>query len=175
MSSVALQAATAVHLLAAAVFVGSNVFLDFVFSRRLELIPPGQAARLGERVGADFALLNWSSLLLLFVSGAVLTVEVGVDSRLLDAGFYVGGYGAALAAMVVLWLTIVASSATLTFYLRPRVVMRLPLQTRILDVEPARARSVALAAWMRRLARYNALASMLAIVAGGSLRWGGFF
>jgi uncharacterized membrane protein len=160
------QAATALHLLAAAVFAGSNVFLDFVLGRHLALIPPGQATRLGERVGADFALLNWAALLALLASGAVLIAELGIDARLLEPGFYATGYGLAMTAMTALWVSVVASSALLTFYLRPRVLVKLPAG--------ASVHSVAMAAWMRRLARFNGAASLLAIVAGGTLRWGGF-
>jgi uncharacterized membrane protein len=175
MSSYVLQVATALHLLAAAVFVGSNVFLDFILSRRLELIPPGQAARLSEKVGSDFALLNWTALLVLLASGVALILELRLDPQLLTAGFYATGYGLALATMVALWITVVGCSAVLAFYLRPRVLVKLPIDTRILDVEPARMRSIAMATWMRRLARYNGFASILAMVVGGSLRWGGFF
>lgn len=175
MSSFVLQAATALHLLAAAVFVGSNVFLDFVFSPRLALIPPGQATRLSEKVGSDFALLNWAALLTLLASGAVLVVELGIDPRLLEARFYATGYGLALATMSLLWLSVVVSSALLTFYLRPRVLVKLPIATRVYEVEPAKRRSAAMAVWMRRLARYNGVASLLALIAGGTLRWGGFF
>jgi uncharacterized membrane protein len=174
-TSYVLQAATALHVLAAAVFVGSNVFLDFILSRRLELIPPGQAARLSEKVGADFALLNWTALLVLLASGAALILKLNLDPQLLTASFYATGYGLALATMVALWVTVLGCSAVLSFYLRPRVVVKLPVETRILDVEPARLRSIAMATWLRRLARYNGVASILAIAVGGSLRWGGFF
>lgn len=173
--SYVLQVATALHVLAAAVFVGSNVFLDFILSRRLELIPPGQAARLSEKVGGDFAVLNWAALAVLLGSGTALILKLNLDAELLRASFYSTGYGLALAAMIALWLAVVVSSALMTFYLRPRVLGKLPINTRIHDLEPSRLQSVATATWMGRLARFNGFASILAILVGGSLRWGGFF
>jgi uncharacterized membrane protein len=174
-TSLVLQGATALHLLSVAVFVGSNVFLSFIFSPRLELIPPGQAARLSEKVGGDFALLNWVALLVLLASGAVLVLELDLYPQLLTADFYATGYGSALATMMALGITVVVCSAVLTFYLRPRVLVKLPAETAVYDIEPVRLRSIAMATRMRWLARYNLFASALAIVAGGSIRWGGFF
>jgi uncharacterized membrane protein len=169
-----LQILVSIHLLFAAVFVGSNVFLDFLLTRRLDLIPPGQAARLGDKLGTDFAILNWITLLGLPLSGVLLLWRLGSLSSLLDPAFFTGGYGAALLTMITIWFTLIITAAILTFYLRPRVVVKLPYDATRQQVEGSRTDAVRYANWMKRLARYNVISSMVAIVIGGFLRFGGF-
>ncbi len=174
MKSLDLQILVAIHLLFAAVFVGSNVFLDFLLTPRLDLIPPGQAARLGDKLGTDFAILNWIALLGSPVSGLSLLWRLGDLSSLLDPKFFVSGYGAALLSMMTIWLTLIITAAILTFYLRPRVVVKLPYDATRQQVEGSRTDAMRYANWMRRFARYNVVSSMVAIVIGGFLRFGGY-
>jgi uncharacterized membrane protein len=169
-----LQILISIHLLFAAVFVGSNVFLDFLLTPRLDLIPPGQAARLGDKLGTDFAILNWITLVGLPLSGLLLLWRLGELPSLLDPEFFAGGYGAALLTMITIWLTLIITAAILTFYLRPRVVVKLPYNATRQQVEGSRTDAVRYANWMKRLARYNVISSMVAIVIGGFLRFGGY-
>lgn len=169
-----LQILVGLHILLAALFVGSNVFLDFLLTPRLDLIPPGQAARLGEKVGVDFAILNWISLVGLPVTGIWMLVRFGSLGRLAEPGFYATGYGSALLAMMIIWLCLAVTGAILTFVLRPRAVVKLPYDASRQDVENGRTKAIDTAAWMRRLARFNAIASMLSVLIGGALRFGGF-
>ena len=173
-TSLDLQILVSIHMLFAAVFVGSNVFLDFLLTPRLDLIPPGQAARLGDKLGTDFAVLNWITLLGLPLSGLLLLWRLNELPLLLDPHFFVGGYGAALLTMITIWLSLVITAAILTFYLRPRVVVKLPYNATRQQVEGSRTDAMEYAKWMKRLARYNVFSSMLAIVIGGFLRFGGF-
>ena len=173
-TSLDLQILVSIHLLFAAVFVGSNVFLDFLLTPRLDLIPPGQAARLGDKLGTDFAWLNWIALMGLPLSGLLLLWRLGNLSSLLDPTFFIGGYGAALLTMMTIWLTLIITAAILTFYLRPRVVVKLPYDATRQQVEGSRTDAMKYADWMKTLARYNVISSMVAIVIGGFLRFGGF-
>src|SRR5208282_1703808 len=123
------------HILFAAVFVGSNVFLDFLLTPRLDVIPPGQAARLGDKIGVDFAILNFIAL-----------------------------GGLPLTALLLLWrLSLVVTATFLTFYLRPRVLIKVPFDTTRQQVESARTDAMLYATWMQRFARYNVIVSALAI------------
>ncbi len=169
-----LGALSGLHILFAAIFVGANVFLDFLLAPRLDLIPPGQAARLGEKLGMDFAILSWVSLVGLAATGLLLAWRLGFAEQLVDPDFYFSRYGAPLLVKMTIWWTLVASGAILTFYLRPRVVVKLPYSTSRTQVESAREATVQNAAWMRRLARYNAIASSVAILSAGFLGRGGF-
>jgi uncharacterized membrane protein len=169
-----LQILIAVHLLCAAVFVGSNIFLDFLLTPSLDVIPPGQAARLGDRLGTQFAILNWITLVGLPASGFLLLWRIGKLPALVNHHFYLSGYGEALVAMMLIWLSLIVTATILTFYLRPRVVVKLPYDSSRQQVETARTDAIAYATWMRRLARYNAISSAVAILVGGTLRYGGF-
>lgn len=167
--------ALGLHILFAATFVGSNVFLEFLLSRRLALIPPGQAARLSERLGLDFAVLTWLSLVAMGATGAVLLWKGGLLESLTYREFYTSGYGSALVTMMGLWFTLVVAGAVITFFLRPRVSPKLPMDATREEVDEARERGMRTAAWLRHLARYNLVASTLAIIVGGFLALGGFF
>ena len=173
-SSLDLQILVSFHLFFAAVFVGSNVFLDFLLTPRLDLIPPGQAARLGDKLGTDFAWLNWIALLGSPLSGLLLLWRLGTFSSLFDPAFYLTGYGAALLSMMTIWLSLIVTAAILTFYLRPRVVVKLPYDATRQQVEGSRTSAMDYAKWMKRLARYNVISSSLVILIGGFLRFGGF-
>ncbi len=162
------------HILFAAVFVGSNVFLDFLLTPRLDVIPPGQAARLGDKIGVDFAILNWVTLGGLPLTGLLLLWRLSAIGRLITWQFYGTGYGIALLCMIVIWLTLVVSAAILTFYLRPRVLIKVPFDTTRQQVESARTDAMLSATWMQRFARFNVIVSVLAILIGGFLRFGGF-
>ncbi|MBI2964307.1 MAG: CopD family protein [Deltaproteobacteria bacterium] len=163
------------HVLCAGIFVGANVFLDFLLTPRLELIPPGQAARLGDRLGVDFARLIWATLIGLPATGLLMLLRFGLWGDLVDYQFYLTGYGSALLFMIVIWLTVTVNGAILTFYLRPRVIVKLPYDATRQEIEDKRNAAPDAAAWMRRLARYNAIAGMVGVMVGGFLRFGGFF
>ncbi|MCC7411619.1 MAG: CopD family protein [Gammaproteobacteria bacterium] len=168
------QILVGLHILMAALFVGSNVFLDFLLTPRLDLIPPGQAARLGEKLGYDFAILNWISLFGLPVTGLLLLQQFGNLGQIFQPDFYAGSYGLALLVMMLLWLSLALTGAYLTWILRPRAVVKLPYDASRQDVEDSRAGAIAATEWMRRLARFNAVASVVAVLVGGFLRFGGF-
>jgi uncharacterized membrane protein len=161
------------HIVFAGIFVGSNVFLDFLLTPRLDLLPPGQAARLGEKLGTDFAILNWVSLIGLPVTGLSTLWMLGSLGELANPAFYLTAYGRTLTVMMTIWATLVVTGSILTFYLRPRVVVKLPYDATRQEVENARTQAVEMAKWMRWLARYNAVASTFGLVVGGFLRFGG--
>ncbi|HVA76242.1 MAG TPA: hypothetical protein VNF27_00020 [Candidatus Binataceae bacterium] len=174
MKLIILQMLIALHLLFAAVFVGSNIFLDFLLTPSLDVIPPGQAARLGDKLGTQFAILNWITLLGLPLTGFLLLWRLGDLPALMNHRYYMTGYGGALLLMILIWVSLMVTAAILTFYLRPRVIVKLPFDTTRQQVEGARADSILYAGWMQKLARYNAVSSSVAIVVGGVLRFGGF-
>jgi uncharacterized membrane protein len=172
--TIELQILVGLHILFAAVFVGSNVFLDFLLTPRLDLIPPGQAARLGDKVGVDFAILNFAALGGLPITGLLLLWRMSTIGELVTAGFYLTGYGVALSSMMTIWLTLVLTAVILTFYLRPRVLVKLPYDATRQQVEASRTDAIRYAGWMKWLARYNVIASTIALLIGGFLRFGGF-
>ncbi len=169
-----LQILVALHMLFAGVFVGSNVFLDYLLTPRLDLIPPGQAARLGEKLGVDFAWLNWVCLAGLPITGLLLFYWFGPIGLLLQPRFYLTPYGLALLIMFLIWVSLVFTAVVLTWVLRPQVIVKLPYDASRQEVEASRTQAVAAADRMRQFARYNAIVSIINILIGGFLRFGGF-
>ncbi|MGA8344732.1 MAG: hypothetical protein WB781_22570, partial [Candidatus Sulfotelmatobacter sp.] len=88
--------------------------------------------------------------------------------------FYGSGYGVALLSMIMIWLSLVVTATILTFYLRPRVLIKVPYDTTRQQVESARQDAMLYATWMQRLARFNVVVSVLAVLVGGCLRFSGF-
>ncbi len=172
--TIELQILIGLHLLFAGVFVGSNIFLDVLLAPRLDLIPPGQAARLGDKLGTDFAILNWIALGGLPLTGVLFLWCLGSLGQFSQMSFYTSGYGVALLLMIMIWASLVTTATILTFYLRPRVVVKLPYDATRQQVEGSRTDAMLYANWMRRLARYNAAVSVIAVLVGGFLRFGGF-
>lgn len=162
------------HILFAGIFSGTNVYLDFIFTPALSKILPGQALRVGDRVGVRVAVLTLGSLLGLPATGLALLYRFGGLGSIGAASFYANGYGAALATMMLAWASAFASGLVMLFYLRPMAVVRLPIDAPKDVIEAARDRGIKAATWMGRLAKYNAFASFIAIFVGGFLRYGGF-
>ena len=170
-----LKLLTVGHIFFAALFVGGNVFMDFLLSPRLELIPPGQAARLGEKLGTDFARYNWICLGGLVIFGSALSWRLGFFGSLVNPTFLTSGYGSALLVKELIWTSLVITGAYMTFYLRPRVIVKLPYDASREEIEADRDATLGYANQMRWLARYNAIAAIVALTAAGFLRQGGLF
>lgn len=170
-----LKSLLALHVLFAALFVGGNVFMDFILTPRLELIPPGQAARLGEKMGNDFAWLNWVCLVGLLGSGLWLAFHNGIQGSLFDPAFLTTSYGTALLVKEVMWGSLIVTGGLMTFYLRPRVIVKLPYDVTRAQIDSDREATIRNAAWMRRLARYNALAGTTALLSGVFMAGGGLW
>src|SRR5208282_3916844 len=110
-NSLDLQILASFHMLFAAVFVGSNVFLDFLLTPRLDLIPPGQAARLGDKLGTDFAWLNWVALMGPPLSGLLMRWRLCTFSSSPETGFYIADYGAGIATIIAIWISFISNGA----------------------------------------------------------------
>src|SRR5665647_1127427 len=151
MTVLILKLAFASHILFAALFVGGNVFLDFILTPRLDLIPPGQAARLGEKMGNDFAIYNWVCLIGLLLTGPLLAWRLGIEHSLITLSFYKTSYGAGLLAMESIWATLVVTGSIMTFYLRPRLIVKLPYNAGRDEITADRDASIRYADWMRWL------------------------
>lgn len=167
-----MQLALALHLLAAAVFVGCNVLLERVVYR-LDAIPPREAARMGELIGTDIVFINFGALLTAFGSGLYMLWYNGTLGDALTFGFYSDAYGRTLGLMMALWASLIVTSSVITFYLRPRLLVKLPFNTSRDALEPIGAQAMAANEWMSRLGRYNLAAGVAAILSGALLHFGG--
>jgi len=163
------------HVLFAALFVGGNAFLDFLLSPRLDLLPPGQAARLGEKLGMDFAIYSWAALIGLFLTGMISLYQMDLLAQLVEAEFWGTDYGRALASMSIGWLIMIVSATILTFYLRPRVVVKIPHDATREMATGKRDDTVRYAKYMSWLARFNAVGSIALVFIGVFLTKNGGF
>lgn len=167
-----LQVLAGLHILSAAVFVGSNTLLESLL-RRLSLIPPRDAATLSDRLGVDLAVVNFSALGVLAATGIARLFVSDVADQAFKLSFWTSGYGLALAAMIGLWVTLVASAFTL-MSLRGRAVVKLPFDATREEVKERAEVAIRAAALMRKLGVYNLAAGAAIILVGGFLRYGGF-
>ncbi len=166
------QLTSGAHLLAAGVFVGSNVLLERVV-KRLDAVPPREAARLGELLGTDVVYINFTALIVLGATGIYLLKDMTFGAFAQPA-FYISGYGFARSLMIILWLTVIISSSVMTFYLRPRMLPKLPYDVTRDALKQIGERAMAANAWTTRLGRYNLAAGALSMFIGGFVQPSGF-
>jgi len=163
-----------IHILSAAVLVGSVFFNYFLLRPALRLIPPAHAVVVAQRVGTVFTYSGWAALILLFLSGALRLPSLTV---IFQPDFYTAGYGRAVALMIFLWFLTVVSSTIMTFVLRPKLMRKLTVNSNptLADVEKRRADQIAASTWLDRLQLANVITSTLALIAGASGVYGGLF
>ncbi len=175
MDPLILKVFLSLHVAFAALFVGGNVFMDFLLSPRLDLIPPGQAARLGEKLGNDFAIFNWVCLIGIMITGWLVLWRKGIEQSVFDIEFIQTSYGAALLIKEVIWTTLIFTGAAMTFYLRPRVIVKLPYDASREEIESKREDTMNYSKYMRWMARYNGVAAVVALLAAVFMAQGGIW
>lgn len=163
-----------IHILSAAVLVGSVIFNYFLLRPALRLIPPAHAVVVAQRVGNLFTYTGWTALGLLFLSGLL---RLGDPSIILKLDFYTSGYGRSLGMMIIFWFLTVVSSTIMTFTLRPKLMKKLSVSSNptLADVEKRRADQMYASTWMDWLQLANVITATLALVAGASIAFGGLF
>lgn len=167
-----LQILSGLHILAAGVFVGSNALIELLV-RRLELIPPADAATVSSKLGLDLTVLNGGALVVAGGTGIGRIFVSETEDQYAEAGFWGTGYGIAMACMIGLWLTLLVTAAVLV-YLRRLAVAKLPFDATREEVERSAESGMRAADWMRRIGWYNLAAGIALVGVGGFLRYGGF-
>ena len=166
-----------IHDLAAASLVGSVIFNYFLLRPSLRLIPPAHAVVIAQRVGTLFTYTGWTSLVLLFLSGLLRLYYSGRLEFILTVDLYAHGPGRSLALMILFWFITVVSSTIMTFALRPKLMKKLTViaNPTLADVEKRRATQIASSTWLDRLQLLNVVTSILALIAGVAIAYGGLF
>jgi len=166
-----------IHILAAATLVGSVIFNYFLLRPTLRLIPPAHAVVIAQRVGSLFTYTGWAALILLFLSGLLRLYFTGRLWLLVSLDLYAHAPGGSLAFMLLFWLLTVASSAYMTYALRPKLMKKLSVSSNptLADVEKRRQDQMAASAWLERLQLLNFITSTIAAIAGASIAAGGLF
>ncbi len=113
-----------VHVLAAAIWVGGMIFVALVVVpviRRKEL--QGAAARLIHFTGIRFRWVGWACFVLLVLTGLFNVLVRGIGwADFFTPQFWAGPFGRLLAAKLVVFALILASSAVHDFVIGPRAV-----------------------------------------------------
>lgn len=166
-----------IHVLSAAVLVGFTLFNYFILRPALRLIPPAHAVVIAQRVGTLFTYTGWTALGLLFLSGVLRLYYAGDLGVVFTLDLYVHAHGRSLAIMILLWLVTVVSSSIMTFVLRPRLIKKLSVTANpsLADVEKRRTAQIAASLWVDRLQLIIVFTSILALIAGVSIMYGGLF
>ncbi len=166
-----------IHDLAAATLVGSVIFSYFLLRPALRLIPPAHAVVIAQRVGNVFTYTGWTALILLFLSGILRIYYTGRLAFIFTLGLYAHRPGRALAFMIFFWFITVLSSTIMTFALRPKLMKKLTVSSNptLADVEKRRAAQMAASARLDWLQLSNVITSILALIAGASIAYGGLF
>lgn len=165
------------HVLSAAVLVGSAIFNYFFVRRALGLLPPAHAVVMAQGMGTSFTVLGWAVLILLPLSGGIRLYEGGRLAALAMPAFYATGYGRWVGVMILFWLLTLINTAVMTFLLRPVLMRKLSVESNptLSDVEKRRLAQVSASLWMERLQLAAVISSTVALVAGASIFLGGLF
>ncbi len=162
-------ASVALHLLAAAVWVGGMLFLVLVLVPLLR-VPElrAHAVELLTAVGRRFRGVGWASLLVLVVTGFVnAALRAPTPGALADAAWWETPFGRLLGHKLALVAAILALSAVHDFFVGPRAASRMASD----PGSPGTLRWRLAASWMGRL---NLLLAVAVIVLAVALVRGGW-
>jgi len=171
----AIMALRMVHIASAALLIGAVFFNHFLLRPTLERIPPPQQAVVASRIGHLFVYLAWGTLALLLASGLLRLLSMWLLDNLFTLDFWTQRYGRWLAVMMGGWTVAVIDATILTFLTRPILLRRLSLNPRPSPVamQERRDTQVRVAKWVERMVLVNLIATLVALVAGASLLYGG--
>ncbi|MBI3286935.1 MAG: DUF4149 domain-containing protein [Chloroflexi bacterium] len=151
----------ALHILAAAVWVGGIAFLGLVAAPVLRReLPPAQRIVLLSKVGRRFDPIGWGALVVLAITGIAQILRTGVPLNLL----FSTSYGALLLTKLGLVALIVLATAVHSYVWGPRLEA-LAAQAESLEATRLRRR-------MAALSGTNLLAALIVFVLGVYLAHG---
>jgi uncharacterized membrane protein len=159
------------HVVAAALYVGGSVFLELIFNPSQKFIPPSQASVIGQKVGRRFAVVAWTSLLVIGATGGAQFYMMGMMNR----QFLSSRMGYWTLSMIALWVVLAINGAIMTLSLQPQLEGKLAPTVKPEDGVRKLAELTRASTRLDALTRINAVASILALAIGASLRYGGLF
>jgi putative copper export protein len=153
------------HVLAAMLWLGGMLFLAAVAAPVLRTVDPETRRTMYDRIGTRFRTVGWICIAVLVVTGIVnLWFRGFLHAGLLaEAAFWASPFGRALAWKLAMVGVMLVASALHDFWLGPAAGRHAP-------GTPAALRLNRAASW---LARLNALAGIVLIVAAARLARGG--
>ena len=158
-----------VHIGAIIVYLGGT-FCILLLVPALDRIPPAQASIVSQLTGELFAVTAWIALGLIAASG--LTFLYASGSLGLD--LFQRPYGWIIAAKTIFFLLLVVNGLIITFGIRPRIKVLLPLKTTEDELKAKQADMISSSSTLNRLIRLNFIIASLAVILGVTLTFGGF-
>ncbi len=160
-----------VHVASVAIYVGGVFFMDVLLTPALNLIPPAQAAIVSRRVGRDFALMAWASLILIAITGVLLLYLNGMIS----ARLFTTSYGWWLLLKLLFGLTLLVNGLLMTLWLRPRMEAMLPPGAPESALKAKQAEIMSASNALNLLVRIDLIVAGIALIVGVGLEFGGLF
>lgn len=167
------------HVLAFALYVGGLFYMEAVLSPAQAAIAPAQGAVVSRKAGDRQAIVAWSCLLVIVVTGVLRLDRAGMldtsGTFFLNSGIASSGYGKTIFTLFGLWLVLVILGAVMTFMLRPILVGKIQPTLPAAEQKKRQQRMVSAARAMGIVMRIDLLVALVAVVLGVSLRFGGIY
>jgi uncharacterized membrane protein len=165
------------HDLAFAVYVGGLFYAEIVLTPAASAVAPAQAAVVLRKAGDRQAIIAWSSLLVILITGILRLKHL--DLLAFPGTFFLNGaiassaYGQTIFTMFGLWCVLVALGLTMTLVLRPMLIGKIDPMLSQEERERHQERMVGAARWMAIVLRADLLVAATIAVLGVSLASGG--
>jgi uncharacterized membrane protein len=165
------------HDLAFAVYVGGLFYAEIVLTPAAGAVAPAQAAVVLRKAGDRQAIISWTSLLVILITGILrlgyMDLLAFPGSFFLKSAAASSAYGQTVFAMFGLWCVLVALGLVMTFVLRPLLIGKIDPMLSQAERERRQERMLGAARWMAIVLRADLLVAVTIAVLGVSLAAGG--
>lgn len=165
------------HALAWAVYVGGSITMEWVLRYAQRTMPPSQVSIVCKRSGSRYRWVGLGSLCVIGLTGALMVARLDRDTLLARPGHselaLSDAYGQTLAVLAILWMLLVAASASMAFWLHPAQARRSSPEMSQEEIQAERQRVGRAIARMDRVLKFELVASVVSIALGASLSAGG--
>lgn len=165
------------HVLGFSLYIGGLFFMEAVLAPAQAAIAPAQASVISRKAGDRQALVAWSSLALIVVTGVLRLARAQMldtsGTFFLSPGIASSSYGRTVFALFGLWCALVVLGLVMTFVLRPILVAKIPPTLSNDEQQRRQQRMMAAARWMGIVMRIDLAVVLAAAVFGVSLGYGG--
>jgi uncharacterized membrane protein len=165
------------HVLAFAVYIGGLFYSEFVLAPAAGAVAPAQGVVVRRKAGDLQAIVAWSSLGVILITGILRLSSMGVldtsGTFLLDPGIASSDYGQTIFTMFGLWCVLVGLGIVMTFVLRPVLIGKIDPKLSQQERQQRQDRMMVAARWMTVVLRVDLAVAVSIAVLGVSLRYGG--
>jgi len=165
------------HALAWAVYVGGSITMEWVLRYAQRTMPPSQVSIVCKRSGSRYRWVGLAALGAIGLTGALMVARLNGDVLSTRPGrpelSLTDAYGQTLALLSLLWVLLVAASASMAFWLHPAQARRSRPEMSQDEIQVERQRVGRAIARMDHVLKFELVASVISIALGASLNAGG--